>query len=249
MSREPVYATLTGLVRAITAVQGLRITYRGTENIPRTGGVVLAVNHTGYLDFMQVGLVARQGKRRVRYMMKKELERNPVVGFLMRHCKAIGVDREAGAESYAAAVQSLRAGELVCVYPEATISRSFELKRFKSGAARMALEANVPILPVAIWGSQRIMTKDIPKALGRHRFPIHIAVGELVRPHGTADELTAELRTALVDALAVAQQGYERPPGARWLPASLGGTAPTREEAAVIEEAEALKRRQSRGRT
>nr|WP_296771344.1 lysophospholipid acyltransferase family protein [Rhodococcus sp. (in: high G+C Gram-positive bacteria)] len=246
MSREPVYAVLTGLVRSISAVQGLQITYRGTENIPRTGGVVLAVNHTGYFDFMQVGLVARQGKRRVRYMMKKELEANPIVGFLMRHCKAIGVDREAGAESYSAAVQSLMDGELVCVYPEATISRSFELKRFKSGAARMALEAGVPILPVAIWGSQRIMTKDIPKALGRHRFPIHIAVGEPLNPVGTPDQLTSDLRDALSLALTAAQEGYGHPAGAPWVPSRLGGSAPTREEAAVIEEAEASKRRQER---
>lgn len=242
MSREPVYAALTGLVRVITAVQGLRITYRGTENIPRSGGVVLAVNHTGYLDFMQVGLVARQGKRRVRYMMKKELGRNPVVGFLMRHCKAIGVDRAAGAESYAAAVQSLRDGELVCVYPEATISRSFELKQFKSGAARMALEANVPVVPVAIWGSQRIMTKDMPKALGRHNFPVHIAVGQAIAPHGTPDELTTALRSGLESALGAAQQGYEHPAGARWVPARLGGSAPTLDEAAIIEADEKARR-------
>lgn len=245
MSREPVYAVLTGLVRAITAAQGLKITYRGTENIPPTGGVVLAVNHTGYLDFMQVGLVARQGRRRVRYMMKKELERNPIVGFLMRHCKAIAVDREAGALSYQAAVQSLEDGELVCVYPEATISRSFELKRFKSGAARMALQANVPIVPVAIWGSQRIMTKDIPRAVGRHKFPIHIAVGKPLPPLGTPDELTADLRTAMDAVLTTAQDGYEHPAGARWVPARLGGSAPTMNQAAVIEDAEQAARRGS----
>lgn len=245
MSREPVYAVLTGLVRAITAAQGLKITYRGTENIPPTGGVVLAVNHTGYLDFMQVGLVARQGRRRVRYMMKKELERNPIVGFLMRHCKAIAVDREAGAQSYQAAVQSLEDGELVCVYPEATISRSFELKRFKSGAARMALQANVPIVPVAIWGSQRIMTKDIPRAVGRHKFPIHIAVGKPLPPLGTPDELTADLRTAMDAVLTTAQDGYEHPAGARWVPARLGGSAPTMNQAAVIEDAEQAARRGS----
>lgn len=246
MSREPVYATLTALVRAITAVQGLRTTYRGTENIPREGGVVLAVNHTAYLDFMQVGLVARRGKRRVRFMMKKELEANPIVGFLMRHCKAIGVDREAGAASFAAAVESLRDGELVCVYPEATISRSFELKRFKSGAARMALEAQVPIVPVAIWGAQRVMTKDIPRAVGRHNFPIHIAVGPPIQPHGTPDELTAELRTAMETTLAAAQDGYEHPVGARWVPRRLGGTAPTLDEALKIEEAEIAARRAAR---
>lgn len=163
--------------------QGLRIDIRGQELFPRTGGGVVAVNHTAYLDFMEVGLVGRNSGRNVRYMMKAELEHG-IVGFLMKHCKAIGVDRSAGAESFTRAVDALRAGELVVVYPEATISRSFELKEFKSGAARMALEADVPIIPLAIWGAQRIWTKDIPKRLGRNNFPINIRIGPPIPPMG-----------------------------------------------------------------
>ncbi|MFE9582889.1 lysophospholipid acyltransferase family protein [Nocardia sp. NPDC006044] len=242
MAREPVYDVLTGLVRTMFAVQGLRIDIADQHRIPSSGGAVLAVNHTAYLDFMEVGLVGRKSGRNVRYMMKAELEHG-IVGFLMKHCKAIGVDRTAGAESYSRAVQALRDGELVVVYPEATISRSFELKDFKSGAARMAIEAGVPIIPLAIWGAHRVWTKDIPKQLGRHNFPITIRIGEPIPPAEPPDTLTTTLRTAMSDLLTQAQQNYPMEPGARWVPARLGGTAPTLAEAAVLEQEELARRR------
>ncbi|WP_194832557.1 1-acyl-sn-glycerol-3-phosphate acyltransferase [Nocardia sp. XZ_19_369] len=242
MAREPVYDMLTGLVRTIFLVQGLRFDIAGQDRIPRTGGAVLAVNHTAYLDFMEVGLVGRKSGRNVRYMMKAELEHG-IVGFLMKHCKAIGVDRTAGAQSYSRAVAALRDGELVVVYPEATISRSFELKEFKSGAARMALEADVPIVPLVIWGAHRVWTKDIPKQLGRHRFPINIRIGEPLPPAAPPETLTATLRTRMGELLDQAQQDYPMEPGARWVPARLGGTAPTLAEAAVLEQEELARRR------
>ncbi|WP_280403419.1 lysophospholipid acyltransferase family protein [Nocardia brasiliensis] len=245
MAREPVYDLLTGLVRTIFLVQGLRIDIAGQEHIPRTGGAVLAVNHTAYLDFMEVGLVGRKSGRNVRYMMKAELERG-IVGFLMKHCKAIGVDRTAGAESYGRAVQALRDGELVVVYPEATISRSFELKEFKSGAARMAIEAGVPIVPVVIWGAHRVWTKDIPKKLGRHNFPINIRVAAPIPAAEPAETLTATLRAAMSTLLTQAQDNYPMEPGARWVPARLGGTAPTLDQAAILEQEELARRRAAR---
>lgn len=240
--REPVFDILTGLVRTVFWVQGLRIDIAGQDRIPRTGGGVLAVNHTAYLDFMEVGLVGRRSGRNVRYMMKAELEHG-IVGFLMKHCGAIGVDRTHGAESYGRAVTALRDGELVVVYPEATISRSFELKEFKSGAARMAIEAQVPIYPLAIWGAHRVWTKDIPKQLGRHHFPINIRVGEPIPPAEPVDALTATLRERMGELLEQAQQDYPMEPGARWVPARLGGTAPTLEQAAVLEQEELARRR------
>lgn len=245
MAREPVFDVLAGLVHTVNFAQGLRIDIRGQEHIPRTGGAVLAVNHTAYLDFMQVGVVGRRSGRNVRYMMKAELEHG-VVGFLMKHCKAIGVDRSAGAQSYGRAVTALRDGELVVVYPEATISRSFELKEFKSGAARMALESDTPIVPVAIWGAQRIWTKGFPKRLGRHNFPIHIRIGEPVAAAGSVTEVTATLRTRMAALLEFAQQGYPMPSGEPWVPARLGGSAPTLEQAAVLEAEEYARRRARR---
>lgn len=242
MAREPVYDILTGLVRTMFTVQGLRIDIADQHRIPSSGGAVLAVNHTAYLDFMEVGLVGRKSGRNVRYMMKAELEHG-IVGFLMKHCKAIGVDRTAGAQSYSRAVESLRDGELVVVYPEATISRSFELKDFKSGAARMAIEADVPIIPLAIWGAHRVWTKDIPKQLGRHNFPINIRIGEPIPPAEPPDALTTTLRTSMADLLTQAQHNYPMEPGARWVPARLGGTAPTLPEAAILEQEEQARRR------
>lgn len=247
MTREPVFDVLTGLVRTVFWAQGLRIDIAGGEHIPRTGGAVLAVNHTAYLDFMEVGLVGRASGRNVRYMMKAELEHG-IVGFLMKHCKAIGVDRTAGAQSYARAVTALRDGEIVVVYPEATISRSFELKEFKSGAARMAIEAGVPIIPMTIWGAQRVWTKDIPKKLGRHHFPINIRVGAPVTPVESVDALTGELRSSMEKLLDLAQRGYHMPPGERWVPARLGGTAPTPERAIVLEREEMERRRAAKAR-
>ncbi len=251
MAREPVFDVLAGLVRSLFWLQGVRVDIAGQENIPRTGGAVLAVNHTAYLDFMEVGLVGRESGRNVRYMMKAELEHG-IVGWLMKHCKAIGVDRGHGAQSYARAVAALRDGEIVVVYPEATISRSFELEEFKSGAARMAIESGAPIVPMTIWGAQRIWTKDIPKQLGRNNFPVHIQIGESIGPPGddptptAVDALTAELRSRMAELLTRAQQNYEMPPGARWVPARLGGTAPTPERAVVLDHEELARRRAAR---
>ncbi|WP_280416684.1 lysophospholipid acyltransferase family protein [Nocardia carnea] len=241
MAREPVFDILAGLVHTVCFAQGLRVDIRGQEHIPRAGGAVLAVNHTSYLDFMQVGVVGRRSGRNVRYMMKAELEHG-IVGFLMKHCKAIGVDRTAGAESFGRAVEALREGELVVVYPEATISRSFELKEFKSGAARMALESGAPIIPLVIWGAQRIWTKGFPRRLGRHNFPINIRIGEPLEATGSPDEVTTALRTRMSDLLTAAQDGYPMPAGEPWVPARSGGSAPTLEQAAVLEAEEYARR-------
>ncbi|QNG20904.1 1-acyl-sn-glycerol-3-phosphate acyltransferase [Rhodococcus triatomae] len=246
---EPVYRTIIGIARTVFAVQGLKFTVTGDEHVPATGGAVIAVNHTGYMDFTYAGLPVRSVKRYVRFMAKKEVFDNKISGPIMRSLKHIPVDRTAGAESYRAAVEDLRKGELVGVYPEATISRSFEIKGFKSGAARMAIEAGVPIVPVVIWGAQRVWTKGHPKRLGRTNTPISIAVGEPIAPFEPAEELTAKLRTTMQELLAGLQENYEHPAGEYWVPARLGGSAPTLEEADKLdaEEAEARARRKSTG--
>lgn len=243
MKREPVFDVVTFLVRSIVRAQGLDVRIEGVENIPAAGGVVLTVNHTAYLDFMDVGLITRRAGRYPRFMMKAELRENRILGFLMKHCKAIGVDRSHGAESYHEAVQSLRAGELVVVYPEATISRSFELKQFKSGAARMALDSGAVIVPLAIWGAQRIWTKDIPKRLGRNGFEIVVVAGRPIAPDGDVESLTGRIRAAMQECLDRAQADYPAPAGAGWVPRRLGGSAPTLDEALVLEEREMAERR------
>lgn len=250
--REPVYQVVQALAKTIVGAQGLKIDYRGVQNIPAQGGAVLAVNHTSYVDFLEAGLLVRRAGRWPRYMVKAELRKNPAMRFLIKRCKAIGVDREHGAESYHEAVTALEAGEIVIVYPEATISRSFELKELKTGVARMALEADVPIVPVAIWGTQRIWSKGTPRRIGRHRYPVVVEVGEPLRPHGSPDDpaavtaLTARIRAAMDVELAKAQAGFPAPPGELWVPARLGGGAPPPDEALELERAEFARRRARR---
>jgi 1-acyl-sn-glycerol-3-phosphate acyltransferase len=143
-------------------------------------------------------------------------------------------------------VERLRAGEIVGVYPEATISRSFELKEFKTGAARMAREAEVPILPLIVWGSQRMWTKDHPRNMGRKKIPITVAVGAPVYAAESIDETNAAMREAMDTLLHGVQEEYPHPEGAYWVPRRMGGSAPTIEEARVLEEAELAERARKR---
>jgi len=239
---EPVYSGVIGFARVLFAAQGLRFTIAGAEHVPRVGGAVMVINHTGYMDFTYAGYAARPAGRFVRFMAKDSVFTHKVSGPLMRAMKHIPVDRSAGASSYGHAVRYLRAGEIVGVFPEATISRSFELKTFKNGAARMAQEAGVPMLPVVIWGSQRIWTKGHPKRLGRTNVPISIAVGEpipVVRDENI-DEATAKVHAVMETMLHSLQDAY--PPVGHheldFLPARLGGTAPTLEDANRMDDEE-----------
>jgi 1-acyl-sn-glycerol-3-phosphate acyltransferase len=249
---EPVYRPVIGLARLVFAAQGLRFTIHGSEHVPRTGGAVMVINHIGYLDFAYAGLAARPAGRMVRFMAKQEVFDHKISGPLMRGMRHIPVDREAGANSFRAAVAALKAGEIVGVFPEATISRSFELKEFKAGATRMASTAKVPLLPTVLWGSHRVWTKDHPKRLGRTRFPITIAVGEpLDAPRGAdAGAATEELRRRMQALLHQAQATYPAQPrdddDRWWLPARLGGAAPSPEEAARLDEEERVRRAERR---
>ncbi|MFT4086880.1 MAG: lysophospholipid acyltransferase family protein [Gordonia sp. (in: high G+C Gram-positive bacteria)] len=242
---EPVYDTVIGAARTLWLAQGLKFKISGVENVPVDGPGVVAINHTGYLDFTLAGIPAfLQGKRKVRFMAKKEVFDNKIGGPIMRALKHIPVDRASGAESYRAAVDYLKAGELVGVYPEATISRSFEIKGLKSGAARMALESGAPIIPTVIWGAQRIWTKGHPKAMGRNNFKIAIGVAEPILPTGTAEEITQRLHDSMSAKLLEIQDAYAEwngpyPAGEFWVPARLGGGAPTLAEADAMDAADA----------
>ncbi len=175
---ELVYPPVIGLAKTLFRVMDLRITVTGGEHIPRAGGAVLASNHVSYLDFIFAGFAAQPSKRLVRFMAKQEIFANRIAGPLMRAMHHIPVDREAGLASYKAALAALKAGEVVGVFPEATISETFEVKELKSGAARMAGAAGVPLIPMALWGTQQLWTKGRPRNLLQRHVPISIVVGE-----------------------------------------------------------------------
>jgi 1-acyl-sn-glycerol-3-phosphate acyltransferase len=239
---EPVFRSLEIAAKSLVAVTGMRISYQGLEHIPADGGAVIAINHTGYVDFLPAGLAATRRKRRVRFMLKAEVRKFPVMSFLIKRAKLIAVDRSAGGDAYPVAVQKLRDGELVGVYPEATISRSFELKDFKTGVARMALDAGVPIIPVVVWGVHRVWTKDHPKKLGRKKIPVSVVVGAPIRAAGSVEDVLAGLREVMTAQLHAAQAAYPHPEGEYWVPHRLGGGAPTLEEAQVLDKAELAQR-------
>jgi len=242
---EPAYGTVIQLARLAWRVQGLTITVTGVENLPATGGAVIAINHTSYLDFTFAGLPAyRQGLgRKVRFMAKQEVFDHNLTGPIMRSLRHIPVDRQQGAASYEAAVRNLKDGELVGVYPEATISRSFEIKEFKTGAVRMAVEAGVPIVPHIVWGAQRIWTKGHPKKLLRPKVPITVLVGEPIEPTLGVAELNALLHSRMQHLLERAQEEYgPHPAGEFWVPRRLGGSAPSLAEAARMDAEEAAAR-------
>ena len=224
---------VVAVVRLFNLVTGHRVIRLGAGRLPAEGAAVLAINHTAYVDFVYVGLEAyRRDRRQVRFMGKVELSGNPVLRWAMRGCGVILVNRSAGHDSYVMAVDELRRGEVVGIYPEATISRSFELKTFKSGAARMALEADVPIVPAIVWGAQRIATKGRPRHLGRTKTPVMVSVGEPIAPAGTTEELTERLKTSMSELLLEVQTAYgAHPAGEDWVPVRLGGSAPTLDDA------------------
>ncbi len=246
---EPVYGTVIQLARLVWRVQGLKFTVTGVENLPVTGGAVIAINHTSYFDFTFAGLPAYLQKRgrKVRFMAKKEVFDSKLTGPIMRSLRHIEVDRGSGADSFDAACQSLKEGEFVGVYPEATISRSFEIKDFKSGAARMAVACDVPIVPHIVWGAQRIWTKGHPKNMWRPKVPISVAVGEPIYPTLPPTELTALLHSRMQHLLERVQDAYgPHPPGEFWVPHRLGGGAPSLAEANRMDAEEAIQKAQAR---
>jgi 1-acyl-sn-glycerol-3-phosphate acyltransferase len=238
LSMELVYPPVILACKTLFRALDLKLEVRGADHVPATGGAVLACTHVSYLDFIFCGLGALPAGRKTRFMAKQQVFGNRIAGPLMRGMRHIPVDRTAGQASYRAAVAALRAGEVVGVFPEATISQSFTVKALKTGAVRMAAEAGVPVIPMTVWGSQRLWTKGRPKNLTQRHVPILIRIGEPFQPSPEDDHdvRTADLRTRMGALLDEVQRDYpDKPkPGEDpfWLPAHLGGTAPPAEQPA-----------------
>ena len=247
--RDVTYPTIILTAKVGFKALGQRIRMTGTEHVPREGGVLLAFNHVSYVDFVYGGLAANPSGRLVRFMAKREIFDHRLTGPVMLALPQMDVDRGEGVASFHTAVDYLRRGEAVGIFPEATISRAMELKEFKSGAVRIAAAAGVPLVPVVLWGTQRMMTKDHPRDFSRGK-TIAIHVGAPLHPTG-ADPVgeTAALKARMSQLLSEAITEYpaaEQPPGSWWVPASMGGTAPTLEEAAVLDAAEKRERARKR---
>ncbi len=224
-----VYPPVIVAIKTLWKVLGLRFNFTGEENVPRKGGAILAINHVGYLDFAITGTAALPAKRYVRFMAKKEIFANKLAGPLMRGMHHIKVDRENGSASFVAALRALKSGEIIGIFPEATISISFEIKGLKSGVIRLAQGAGVPVIPTIIWGSQRVWTKGVKRDLKKNNFPVTVAFGRPITFAKGIDTEEAEnqLRQILIAMLHEVQGNYpDSHLGQRWAPVRLGGTAP-----------------------
>jgi 1-acyl-sn-glycerol-3-phosphate acyltransferase len=244
---EVLYTTIIATAKLGMRALGQPIDITGLEHLPRTGPALIAVNHISYVDFIYGGVAPDRIGRRVRFMAKRELFDHRVSGPIMRACRHIPVDRADGEASLAETFGHLKRGELVGIFPEATISRAMEVKELKTGAVRIAQRAGVPLIPMVLWGTQRLMTKDHPRDFSRGT-AISIRVGAPVPVTGEdpAAETTA-LRQTLQDLLAETIAAYpQREDGAWWLPASYGGTAPSLERAAELDAEERRERARRR---
>lgn len=233
-----VYPAVIAAARTWFKLGDVRIHMEGVEHIPTEGGALLAINHLSFVDYVMAGYPGAERKRLTRFMAKKEVFDHPVGGPVMRSFKHIAIDRASGQGGMDEARRYLDRGELVGIFPEGTISRSFLLQPLKTGAVRIAQDSGAPLIPVVLFGTQRFLTKGRRADFGRHK-TVLIEVGEPMQPGKDENpnlvtrDLQARMETML-DRLITAYPADERPPGAWWVPQAYGGSAPTPEEAAAM---------------
>ena len=236
---DGVYRFVNGLGRLALRGLGLDIRWTGLEHVPGHGPVLLAATHVSYPDFVFIERAAVTKGRHVRFLTRHDVWDVPVVPWFMNRMRHIPVNRQAPAYTYLRARRELELGEAVCGFPEAGISYSYTVRPLMRGLASLARDTGVPLVPVAIWGSQRVFSVGDPEppidwTRGRR---IDLAFGSplYVGPGDDVTEQTHELGHHLTDLLEGLQRlPHHRPrPGevATWYPAHLGGRAPTRQRA------------------
>lgn len=161
------YRVVVFVLKAAMRLLRWRVHISGLDHIPASGPVLVVANHVSYLDPILIGLAVEQRGRVVRYLAKRELFDHWFTGPIMRGADQILVDRkgDAGAALKHAELAMLD-GKLLVIFPEATIHPVFDPANGKTGSARLALAARVPVVPVAAWGGQQIATKGGPKRPG-----------------------------------------------------------------------------------
>lgn len=224
--------------RLLFRLLGLQIRVDGAEHIPRAGPAIVVSNHVGFLDFIFVGLATRQSARLVRFLTRYDVWHNVLAGPAMTAMRHVPVDRAAPAGAFLEARAALIRGEVVGIFPEAGISRSFTVRALMPGAVALNRSTGAPVVLVAVWGPQRIATAGLPISLRRGR-AVSIAVSAPITlpAEGSAQDATVELGRQLqrlVDDVQRRHPDQPRPgrPDRRH-PAHLGGAAPTAADAAV----------------
>jgi 1-acyl-sn-glycerol-3-phosphate acyltransferase len=211
---------------------GVERSVDGLEHIPQQGPAIIASNHIGYLDFAFVMLGPPRPRRTVQFLARGDLFDRPFTGAALRALRQIPVDEHGDPKAAMdAAKRALAAGELVGLHPEGTVNPTFLPLRAKSGAVRLAQATGAPIIPCAVWGSQRLLTKWRPPSWPQRGIPVRVRYGAPFVPgEGPASASTRALMAriaGLVDDLIALD---DAPDGAWWVPAERGGAAPRFED-------------------
>src|SRR5436190_11987574 len=174
------YRFAVGLLRPLLLAVTKR-DWRGVENLPKTGGFVVTPNHLSHLDPLTFAHFMYDNGREPYFLGKEGVFRVPVVGAILRGAEQIPVYRNTGkaVDAFRAAVAAVNDGKAVSVYPEGTLTRDPDLWPMvgKTGAARIALATQCPVIPVAQWGPQAILE---PYAKRPRLFPrktMHVSAG------------------------------------------------------------------------
>ena len=149
------------------------------ENIPPEGPAIAACNHISYFDPLAHAYMLVRARRRPRFMAKRELYGNWLLRHVLEGAHQIPVDRGSGSSApIDAAKQALSEGEIVMIYPEGTITKNpdYSPMQAKTGAARLTPSTSVPVLPLAVWGSQYVWQRDGARSLRLGR-PIWVKAG------------------------------------------------------------------------
>ena len=211
MSRTSQRSTFRVLAGMVIPVYRLftRSHWRGRENFPDSGGFVVVANHLTELDPITVAYPVYASGIMPRFLAKESLFRVPVVGTIIAKIGQVPVYRgtSRAKDSLVAALAELDSGGAVIVYPEGTITLDPRMwpMRGRTGAARLALKAGVPVVPMAHWGDQEILYRDpsghrtvslwprkrVDVLVGEPMRPEDLVSGGLERPgHPSSDELT-----------------------------------------------------------
>lgn len=242
------YSLTVGAGRSALAALGVRTRFSGLERLPRYGPAILASVHVGYPDFMPIADAGRRRGRNVRFMCRHDVWNKRRWAVPMNAMRHIPVDREAPAGAYLRARRLLAAGEVVSGFPEAGISYSFTVRPLMRGIAALARDTGAPVIPVALWGTQRLYTvgrprdgREPPPDLTRGRL-IDLRMGRPMRVSADDDltEWTQQLGhrlAAMLQELQLLPEHRPRPGEyAPWYPAHLGGHAPDLIEARQYDE-------------
>jgi len=211
--------------------------WQGKENIPGTGGIILAPNHLSYADWPTIALFSDGYAHRYPvFMIKSPIFEVKIIGPLMYKFGQLPVFRGRGDAGLVLkqAEQALRAGACVIVYPEGTATRDPDLWPMvgKTGAARLALTTGAPVIPIAHWGAQDILPYGSKKPSLFPRKTVRMVAGPPVDLSAYAGQRlgASTLRAATADIMSditalLAKLRQETPPAVPWDPAA-GGRVP-----------------------